>query len=297
MIARLTHLPGTNSLMNIKFFGAIALTTAIAAIAMPASAATLVLYSQDFENPSGFFKDYRDINIYKSINTLYGNQPPGFTFAQTNTVETLLITGNKAFGTGYSDPSGKGGNYALGMLSSYQNDLLGLSFNVGNSPFLNFRLDISSIDLGFIFPFVTPGAVPIFEFTLYDNPSGATRLGSGKILDVLRASGTASALNVFDWTEVLLPLNASGSTNGNVTLQIDLLSGGYAALDNFRIAASDTAGEVGAITSAPPVDSPAETVSEVSPPPVEAVPEPTTMLGITLAGSGLAYFKRRKASR
>ena len=271
--------------MNIKLFGSFAAVTAIAAIAMPASAATLVLYDQDFENPSGFVNDGGDVNIFKSVNTLYGNQPPGFTFAQANTVETLLITGNKAFGTGYSDPLGKGGNYALGMLASFNADLLGLSFNIGSNQFLNARLDISSIDLSvFSGPFVTPGAVPTFEFTLYDNPSGTTGLGNGTILDVLQASGTASPRTVFDWTEVLLPLDASGNTNGNVTLRIDLLSGGYAALDNFRIAASDTAGDIGVITPETSID-----------PPAEAVPEPTTMLGIALAGSGLAYFKRRRS--
>jgi len=249
-------------------------------------AATLVLYDQDFENPSGFVNDAGDVNINRQVNTLYGNQPPGFTFAQRNSVETLLITGNRAFGTGYSDPSGKGGNYALGMLASRNDDLLGLSFNVGSNKFLNARLDISSIDLSvFQGPFVTPGAIPTFEFTLYDNPSGTTGLGSGTILDVLQASGTASPRTVFDWTEVLLPLDASGSTNGNVTLRIDLLSGGYAALDNIRIAASNTPGDVGVITPELPVE-----------PPVEAVPEPATMLGIALAGGGLACLKRRRSA-
>lgn len=258
-------------------FGIVATSLGLAVFLTPhVNAATLVLYDQNFENPSGFVNDGGDVNIYRSVNILYGNQPPGFTFAQRNSVETLLINGNRAFGTGYSDPSGKGGNYALGMLSSRNDDLLGLSFNVGSNQFLNARLDISSIDLSvFQGPFVAPGAVPIFEFTLYDNPSGTTGLGSGTILDVLQASGTASPRTVFDWTEVLLPLNASGNTNGNVTLQIDLLSGGYAALDNFRIAASDTAGDIGD-TSA-------------------AVPEPTTMLGIALAGGGLACLKRRRS--
>jgi len=37
-------------------------------------------------------------------------------------------------------------------------------------------------------------------------------------------------------------------------------------------------------------------VDNVPTSPAEAVPEPTTMLGIALAGSGLAYFKRRRAS-
>lgn len=38
--------------------------------------------------------------------------------------------------------------------------------------------------------------------------------------------------------------DASGNTNGNVILQIDRLSGGYAAMDNFFITASDNPGDV-----------------------------------------------------
>lgn len=210
-------------------------------------AATVLLYDQNFESPTGFVNDGGDVNIFRTVNELYGNQPTGFTFAQNFTVETLLITGTQAFGTGYSDPAGKGGNYALGLLSDLQNDLLGLSFNVGANRFLNFRLDISSIDLSvFGGPFVpVAGLAPVFAFTLYDNPSGASGLGTGTILDTKQATGTASARSVFDWTEILLSLDASGSANGNVILRIDLLSGGYGAMDNFRIAASDTPGDVG----------------------------------------------------
>jgi hypothetical protein len=218
--------------------------SAAMAFASSAHAVTTILYDQDFENPAAFVNDGGDVNIFNSVNTLYGNQPSGFTFAQAFTVETLLVNGNQAFGTGYSDPSGIGGNYTLGMLSNLQNDKLGLSFNIGSNDFLNVRLDISSIDLSvFSGPFVPAGAEPVFEFTLFDNPGGATGLvGNGTVLSTLQATGTASAQTVFDWTEVLLPLDAAGNTNGNVTLQIDLLSGGYAALDNFTIAASDTPG-------------------------------------------------------
>jgi hypothetical protein len=218
--------------------------------ASPAKA-TFILYDQNFENPTGFVNDGGDINIFRTVNQLYGNQPPGFTFAQNFTVETLLITGNRAFGTGYSDPQGIGGNYALGMLSTLQNDFLSLSFNVQGQAFLNFRLNISSIDLDrFSGPFNSTGAVPVFELTLFDNPSGATGLsGNGTILDVERITGVASSSRtVFNWTEHTLALDARGSTNGNVTIRIDLLNtqgSGYAAMDNFRIAASNTPGDVG----------------------------------------------------
>ena len=196
-------------LMRISYYGGIVALACLSATAQ----ATVVLYDQNFENPTGFVNDGGDVNIFRTVNQLYGNQPPGFTFAQANTVETLYINGTAAFGTGYSDPSGKGGNYALGMLSSTQNDLLGLAFDVGTFDYLNVRLDISSIDLSvFGGPFVAPGAVPVFSFTLYDNPTGATALGGGTPLASAQATGTASARDVFDWTEVILGLDATGST-------------------------------------------------------------------------------------
>lgn len=172
-------------------------------------------------------------------------------------METLLITGNQAFGTGYSDPRRIGGNYVLGMLSTLQNDLLGLSFNMQGKTFLNFRLDISNIQVDrFNGPSNPPGSVPVFEITLFDNPSGATGLsGNGRVLDVAQITGAASsAPNVFNWTEHIVALNGSGSTNGNVTIRIDELNtrgSGYAALDNFLIVASNTRGDIGASVPEP----------------------------------------------
>lgn len=243
-----------------------------------ATSASVVLYDQDFESPVGFNNDGGDVNIFRSVNLLYGDQPPGFSFAQANTVETLFVNGSAAFGTGYSDPSGTAGDYTLGMLSDAQNDLLGLSFNVGSFDFLNFRLDISSIDLSvFGGPFVSSGAIPEFEFKLFDNPTGTTGLsGNGVELASATAQGTASDRAVFDWTEVIVALDASGSTNGNVTLRIDLLDGGYAALDNFRIVASNQAGDLG------------------------EVPEPASVVTWTLLGlcaAGVVAHRRRKATQ
>lgn len=213
---------------------------------LSAHAAT-VLYSQNFENPTGFVNDGGDFNIYKPVNQLYGGQPAGFAFAQNFTVETLLIGGTQAFGQGYKDPQGVGGSYVLGLLSDVQNDLLGLSFNVGTNNFLNFRVDVSSIDLdrqgG---PFVpAQGLAPTFRFSLFDNPGGAVGVGSGTALSFADVTGTAGPNKyTFDWTNAVVGLSTTGNTNGNVILRVDLLQGGYAAMDNFVIAVSDQPGDV-----------------------------------------------------
>ncbi len=210
--------------------------------------AQTTLYSQNFEAPVNFVDDGGDINIFRTVNQLYGNQPAGFTFAQPYTDETLRVGGNEAFGTGYKDPQHVAGNYVVAMLSDAQNDLLSMSFSVGNFQFLNFGLDISSIDLDrFGGPFVPAGgAAPVFRFSLYDNPTGVTGLsGNGVLLDSATATGVAAANKyTFDWMHETLGLDATGSTNGNVTLQIDLLSGGYAAMDNFVVVASDEKGVI-----------------------------------------------------
>lgn len=226
----------------------------LAAVATFASAghAATILYTQDFENPNpgagAFVNDGGDINIFKTVNTLYGNQPPGFQFAQPFTTETLLVGGIQAFGQGYKDPQNVAGKHVVGMLSDAQNDLLALSFNVGAFRFLNFRLDISSIDLDrFGGPFVpTGGLAPVFRISLFDNPGGGVGLGSGTPLDFTDITGTVAPNKfTFDWTDHIVALEATGTVNGNVILQIDLLQGGYAAFDNFVIAASDNPGDVG----------------------------------------------------
>lgn len=93
---------------------------------VPAHADFTVLYSQDFEAPTGFVNDGGDVNIFRTINQLYSNQPPGFVFAQTNTVETLRVGGTQAWNLGFQDPQGRAGSgsYVLGMLSSVQDDFL-----------------------------------------------------------------------------------------------------------------------------------------------------------------------------
>ncbi|MFO1367441.1 MAG: hypothetical protein U1F46_00480 [Marinagarivorans sp.] len=237
--------------------------------------AEVVLYEQNFEHPVNFVNDGGDVNIFRSVNQLYANQPLGFEFAQTFTVETLLVGGHSAWtvaenlGGGFKDPQGIAGEHVISMLSNRQDDWLALSFDVGAYKFLNFDLDISSIDLNnFGGPFYD-GKAPKFQFSLFDNPSGAVGLGSGSFLSGAEATGKLAENRwTFDWSHAAVGLSTAGNTNGHVTLRVDLLEGGYGAMDNFRIAASD----------------------------IPAVPEPASWL-MWIAGLGFVYRVARRMSQ
>ncbi len=126
------------------------LGTAIA-VSGAQSYAAVTLYNQNFENPVNFVNDGGDVNIFRTVNDLYANQPAGFQFAQQFAVETLLVGGNAAWTVpgnptgGFKDPQGKAGSHVVSMLSSTQNDLLALSFDVGNFKFLNLQLELGHL--------------------------------------------------------------------------------------------------------------------------------------------------------
>jgi hypothetical protein len=117
--------------------------------------------------------------------------------------------------------------------------------------------------------------MPAFLLLLYDSPGGVfslASLGSFALLDTVMITGNSPAVSPFDfnWSDHVVALNASGSSDGNVSIVFDLTAGGYAAFDNIVIAASDIAGEL------PPRD----------PAPIP-VPEPAT---IALLAGGVALI-------
>ena len=215
--------------------------------------AATILLDQDFESPNpGTFNAGFDVDS-DPVNSHYGNQPPGFTFGNTFTVETINVTDSvnpgdsqRSFSSigGYQGDLAQSGDFVIGMLSSRQDDRLGLTFDVGGFDFLNVQIDITSLELDCCgAPFVT--GAPTFRFSLFEDVG--TGIGGGALLDQFDLLGTASAAHILDFTTGLFGLDASASTDGIVTLQIDLLSGGYAAFDNLIIASSDVEGDVSAV--------------------------------------------------
>ena len=212
------------------------------------SAAPVTLFQNNFENPlnivipSGCCGDASQQNV----KDLYGLT----VFQQTNTVETLALHGPQGV---YSDPDGIGGNFALGMLESAQNDLLSATFDSQGLQFLNLSWDIAAVGID------QPGGLPstptfltgasTYTLKLFDTPGGAfniNNLGAFTLLDQTTVTGKAPKPGglTFDWSHHVVALDATGSTDGKVTLLIDLTAGGYSAFDNILIAASDIEGEV-----------------------------------------------------
>jgi hypothetical protein len=145
----------------------------------------------------------------------------------------------------YTDPEGTGKNYAVGMLSTHQDDRLALTLAVTGQRFLNVGFDLSSIDVvdcgG---PFGV--AAPKMQVSLYDTPVGAFNFfAPGTLLSQGTVTGVAAPSPwTFAWTYGVVSLDATGLTGSSVTVVFDLLESGYAAIDNLSIVASPARGVV-----------------------------------------------------
>jgi hypothetical protein len=125
------------------------------------------------------------------------------------------------------------------MLSTLEDDQLGLSFETSGKAFVNVAMDISSIDLSCEGPYGIDD--PIFRVSLLDDPDGTAPL-TGPALDSADMTGPVGPNQwTFLWTRRSVSLNAINSS-GRVSVVFDLIQSGYAALDNLVIQASDQPG-------------------------------------------------------
>jgi hypothetical protein len=222
----------------------------VTAPAIPALAASVNLYSNDFESPNepivincGNSLDVRGINF------LYGSDD--FVYHQVNTVEAVSLVDNVA---AYQNPEGLGGSFALGMLAAFEDDKLSLTFDRQGFPFLNVGLRLSSIDVsGCGGPFGV--AAPIMQVSLLDSPTGVFDFGQ-TVLDSQSITGEAAPDQwTFHWVFGVASLDASAATDDFVSVVFDLTQSGYAAFDDLSIVASDEGGIVDVDTDGVPDDS------------------------------------------
>jgi hypothetical protein len=200
-----------------------------------------VIYTNDFETPNQPLTATCGNSLDASgINALYGT--PSFVFQQINTVEGVVVDDPAGL---YEDPSGVGKRYSLGMLSTAQDDLLSLTFDVPGRSFLNVGMDLSSIDVsGCGGPFGV--AVPVMQVRLYDTPTGAFSFAEP---GTLLAQGTITGVTspdpwTFTWTFGVVSLDATGATGKALTVVFDLQQSGYAGFDNLSIVAAERSGVV-----------------------------------------------------
>lgn len=218
----------------------------------PVWAAGEWFYIQDFEAPTGFVNSGGDVDVSHTVQQLFGSSPTPQAFAQSGTVGTLLLTGNEAWGRGYDDINGMGGQHALGF-SSGTGTRLALPVDIGSWRYLVVAVSLSPADLDrWGGPYVPgPGVEPLFRFSVYDNPDGASRLGSGTPLSWGGAYVSPSREPwTIDFTNLFMVLDAQAATNGKLLLELDLMEGGYGVLDNMMIAGYDGQGDL------PPIPEP-----------------------------------------
>jgi hypothetical protein len=167
-------------------------------------------------------------------------QPNGF-LRNNNQMGTLFITGGTAFGNGYKDPTGKGGNYALGVMGGPTpgRDTAEIAVWGPKMNSVSFSMDISRIGLDAPGHPWTPFATgaPVFRVRV---------LGAGgDLIGTQLVSAPDSGLNdTFKWTRVSGTFDLSAHTwagAGAVGVLIDLESGGYGAIDNITITGVPTA--------------------------------------------------------
>ena len=154
------------------------------------------------------------------------------------------------------------------MLSSVQNDLLSLTFNVSGLAFVNVNMDLAGMGPvacpGCGGPFGFAGQTPIFDLTLYDTPTSAFNInnpGSSTALSTAAMTGSVIAsTTTLGWDNRTVSLATSGNANGNVTLLIDLRAG----------AAGWPATRCSTTSSSPVRTQPGDTTPPTTPPVPEA---------------------------
>ncbi|HRD53418.1 MAG TPA: T9SS type A sorting domain-containing protein [Flavobacteriales bacterium] len=215
---------------------------ALALLPFLLSAQSVLIYQNSFITPntapvnSACQQDFSDM----PVNTLWEGTGIGTfsgSFQQTNTVETIHITGPADI---YDDPAGLNGDFCLGMLNTAFFDKLALLVDGQDLPFIHISMDMSAINTTCGGPL--PMAAPSFLVEAIDAPGGLFSLTTTEVLssDTLFGIEPNSDSFVFNWANDVGRLEIDGSTDGLVAIRFTLLTSSYAAFDDLYIEASSS---------------------------------------------------------
>lgn len=205
-------------------------------------AQSVLIYQNSFITPNetpvnaACQQDFSDM----PVNTLWEGTGIGTfsgSFEQTNTVETIHITGPADV---YDDPAGANGDYCLGMLNTAFFDKLALLVDGQDLPYIHISMDMSAINTTCGGPL--PMAAPSFLVEAIDAPGGVFSLTTTEVLssDTLFGIAPNSDSFIFNWADAVGRLDISGATDGFVAIRFTLLTSSYAAFDNIYIEASSS---------------------------------------------------------
>lgn len=224
---------------------------------------TTVVYQNDFENPTSFTPPdfWADANYPSNFTAIYPTT--GAVIQNYRSPDVIKI------GAGiYTDPSGIGKTYAIGMVNP-ERELMSFSFDAsGAGNFVNFGIDITKAGLVKMSTGTThyydpsPLARPNLNFQIYDTPNGLfnlnTLVSNANAYPLLNSGtfvGKHSPYHVMEWTHLIGSFDITQATDGNVTLVIEkpaasATANRYTVFDNLSIVVSQNAPGEPTITKA-----------------------------------------------
>lgn len=201
-----------------------------------------ILYENDFEEPLRTITPLNGCPFLDKtpVNQNYGLESYLFNQGAT-TVETVLLQGSDL---DVVDPSGRGGNYALGMLQNTEDDKLSLSFELEGRQYVEVNLDVTPRECQCISGFFgcsEENADATLRISLIDDPDGEVPLEpsiKNIELDAYTCNAPKGASDdKLNWTRCSGVMDAGSAER--VAINFDATAGNYVVFDNLQIFAKD----------------------------------------------------------
>ncbi|KAL3932279.1 MAG: hypothetical protein SGARI_004007, partial [Bacillariaceae sp.] len=210
--------------------------------------AAVTLYENDFEGATNEEPERREglpnfihalpgrLNDYFGPPAVPKIGPPKF-FNENINLETVFVTNSISLDNGqpYQDPTGTGGDFAIGFQNIFDDDQMAISIDLGGRCGVEVSFDATPLYFINWTGIRRPYADAAFTVSVLDDPNAVAALDGALLDSDTGFCPRGSDQITFNWTRHTLTLDASGSTNGIVSIRFGVTSGNYAVLDNIVI--------------------------------------------------------------